>query len=773
MELCQSLALQEHPEAGLRRHSWPDLPHNDACLISNVCLMNLARQQEILEAALEIADEAERATLLDRACADDPNLRAELDELIAVQASAERFFADSVAAAALAADEIEAGKSVESEVTRQDEAIGSQIGPYRLLRRLGEGGCGVVYLAEQERPVRRRVALKIIKLGMDTKSVIARFEAEQQALALMDHPNIARVIDAGATSSGRPYFVMELVEGIKLTSYCDERNLVLPERLNLFVQVCHAIQHAHQKGIIHRDIKPSNILVTMHDGAPVPKVIDFGIAKAIEGRLTDQTVFTPHEHFIGTPAYMSPEQAELGSLDVDTRSDGYSLGVLLYELLTGKTPFDQKELVAAGLDTMRRTLRERDPLSPSARIKGLPEPQLAESARHRGVDPTRLESLLRGDLDWIVMKALEKDRRRRYETANGLASDVKRYLDNEPVVASPPSRIYRLQKLVRRNRATFGAGATVVITLAVSSAVSTRLYLKERDARRLAETAERQKQNLQREAERANQLRQSAEDRQMLVEAAALFGSGQNEAADALLGRIVGGKPAPEYAVLYRTLGDWNAGQARWQSAADRFSVLVQINLSSHIDTTLDDSRYASVLVELGNAAEYDRFRESLIARYGGTENPIIAERVIKVCLLRPAGEEMMHALARYGEVAERSFGAGGHSADPPMAAWRSYSLALLAYRLGNYPLAINRCERSEDLDREVQSRAAGIQFLMAMANARLGRQKQAHADFLAAREIMETNFPSGKVASKRWEGFWFDWLIAQIHMREAESLIR
>src|SRR5438876_101984 len=308
---------------------------------------------------------------------------------------------------------------------------------------------------------------------MDTRSVIARFEAERQALALMDHPNIAKVLDAGATQTGRPFFVMELVRGIKITNYCDENKLSTGARLKLFTQVCHAIQHAHQKGIIHRDIKPSNILVTVNDGAPVPKVIDFGIAKATtDQRLTDKTVFTAFEQFIGTPAYMSPEQAEITSLDVDTRSDIYSLGVLLYELLTGKTPFDAKELLQAGLDEMRRTIREKEPDRPSTRVSTLGGHELTTTAKRRGLEAPRLVNVLRGDLDWIVMKCLEKDRARRYETANGLASDIQRHLNNEPVVACPPSNLYRFQKLVRRNKLTFAAAGGIAAALVIGLGIA-------------------------------------------------------------------------------------------------------------------------------------------------------------------------------------------------------------------------------------------------------------------------------------------------------------
>jgi WD40 repeat protein/serine/threonine protein kinase len=455
----------------------------------------------------------QRAAYLDQACAGDNGLRLKIEALLRVHDEVGSFLENPADGAATL-------RSVETMLVNSVpvEKVGERIGRYKLRERIGEGGCGVVYVADQEEPVRRRVALKVIKLGMDTKSVIARFEAERQALAMMDHPNIAKVLDAGATEMGRPYFVMELVRGIRITDYCDQNNLSIEERLILFMQVCQAIQHAHQKGIIHRDIKPSNILVTLHDGVPVPKVIDFGIAKATEGRLTDLTIYTELHQFIGTPAYMSPEQVEMSGLNIDTRSDIYALGVLLYELLTGQTPFDPKDLLKSGLDEMRRTIRDKEPQRPSTRLSTMLAVDLTAVAKRHGAPPPKFIHLIRGDLDWVVMKALEKDRTRRYETANGLAMDIHRHLNNEPVIACPPTNLYRFQKLVQRNKLAFAAVSAVTAALVIGLGVSTWMFVRERKAHQQTMAAEREQSSLREAAESAEtketQMRQLAETRE-------------------------------------------------------------------------------------------------------------------------------------------------------------------------------------------------------------------------------------------------------------------
>jgi WD40 repeat protein/serine/threonine protein kinase len=429
-------------------------------------------ERSIFVAALDIDDPAARAAYLDRACADDPAVRQRVERLLKAHTAA----GDFLQAPAIAAETPEGLAAETVGPLPSAEGPGSRLGPYTLLGKLGEGGMGTVYLAEQQQPVRRQVALKVLKPGMDSTQVVARFEQERQALALMDHPHIAKVFDAGTTEAGRPFFVMELVNGVPITRYCDEHRCTVRQRLELFVGVCQAIQHAHTKGVIHRDVKPSNLLVCLHDGRPVPKVIDFGVAKAVGQRLSEHTVCTQYGTVVGTFEYMAPEQAELGGSGVDTRSDVYALGVLLYELLTGTTSLQRARLQAASYDEVLRLIREEEPPRPSTRLNSAGARRAAIAA-HRQTEPAKLTKLVRGELDWIVMKCLEKDRTRRYQTANGLARDVQRYLADEAVEACPPSAAYRLGKFARKHRLGLLTALGFVLLLVAVSVVATAGYL--------------------------------------------------------------------------------------------------------------------------------------------------------------------------------------------------------------------------------------------------------------------------------------------------------
>ncbi|HMF12872.1 MAG TPA: serine/threonine-protein kinase, partial [Gemmataceae bacterium] len=435
------------------------------------------RIKELFVAALDLPDAAARQAFLDQACGSDAEVRHRLDALLRAHDAPASVLKQPLAAVPFVdegAAESAATASFNPCAADMGMDIGTLIGPYKLLEQIGEGGFGVVFMAEQQQPIRRKVALKVLKPGMDTRQVIARFEAERQALALMAHPNIAKVLDAGTIEAhglpsvglGRPYFVMELVRGLPITEFCDQAQLTPRERLELFLHVCQAVQHAHQKGIIHRDIKPSNVLVTLQDGAPVPKIIDFGIAKALGQQLTDKTLFTSFAQMIGTPLYMSPEQAALSNVDVDTRSDIYSLGVLLYELLTGTTPFDKERFKEVGYDELRRIIREEEPPKPSTRVSTMGKASTTISTQRKS-DPKRLSQLFRGELDWIVMKALEKDRNRRYESASAFAADVQRYLNDEPVLACPTSVVLRVRKWVRRHKTAAWAASVCIVLVAI------------------------------------------------------------------------------------------------------------------------------------------------------------------------------------------------------------------------------------------------------------------------------------------------------------------
>ncbi|MGD0814850.1 MAG: serine/threonine-protein kinase [Verrucomicrobiota bacterium] len=727
------------------------------------------REKAVFCQAVEITDPEQRRQFLDQACGADKALRERVESLLALSQPAVDFFTEcspALAAAAAETDPAHMLSAAESAV-EAEPLESSRIGPYKLLQKLGEGGCGVVYMAEQEQPIRRRVALKIIKLGMDTKNVIARFEAERQALALMDHPNIARVLDAGATETGRPYFVMELVYGVKITDYCDQNRVSMQERLKLFIQVCNAVQHAHQKGIIHRDLKPSNIMVTMHDGVPVPKVIDFGIAKATEQRLTDKTLFTSYAQLMGTPAYMSPEQMELSGLNLDTRSDIYSLGVLLYELLTGRTPFDTADLLKLGVEELRRTVCEREPLSPSAKLQTLNNEELTKTARMRRIEPPRLVSQLHGDLDWIVLKCLEKDRTRRYEGANALAMDIQRYLDEEAVLARPPSRLYRLQKLVRRNRVVFLFGAAAVTALLVGTIISTLMFFKEREAR-----------------SSEARLRREAELRENASRVALLVTQRRFEEADKLVTNLPLNKPSTEVSTELRALGDWHAANGRWPEAAARFESLIQVNQFDASDLISEDQlKLAAAFLKSENRKGYEQFRQTEVARLGLT-NIASDYRTFKVGLLLPPDTNMMQLFALGGELIEKRIPIDTEMRpnSPRSAEWLEV-LGLLEYRRGNFSAALAWCDRCRTHPAYSAARITTASAIKAMSDWRLGYYQAGVVDWTTASELIQAKSQQGLDFGSTpftifpgvpddLEGSWDDWIIADILRRECDELL-
>jgi len=706
----------------------------------------------LFDAASNLPDAA-REDFLNRVCGEDVVLRTRLEALLAAQARDEGFFEmDPLRVTAVEREPARVEASPREGSAPLLEGANVRIGRYKLLERMGEGGCGVVYLAEQEEPVRRQVALKIIRLGMDTERVIARFEMERQALAMMNHPNIAQVLDAGATETGRPYFVMELVRGVRITDYCDQHRLDLPGRLELFIEVCLAIQHAHQKGILHRDIKPSNILVVEHGGKPVPKVIDFGIAKAIEGRLGDRRTVTFIEQFIGTPAYMSPEQAEAGGLDVDTRSDIYSLGALLYELLTGRPPFDTDRLLELGVEQMRRELIQKEPPRPSKLLFSLESADLAEVAKKRRCEPARLIAGLKGDLDWIVTKAMEKDRQRRYATVNGLAIDVRRSLRNEPVSARPPSRLYSLGKLVRRNWVAFAAGAAVAVALVVGLGTSTVLFFRERDAR-----------------QQQAKLLAEAQKNEMITHAVFLVREGKPGEANALLEQVhtPPRRPSFDSVSVFRAVGDWLAIQQKWQEAARRYAFVLHLDeLDIWSSVTLDYQAYAVLLVETGEFSTYAQFCRATAARYAGESNADAAGRVLKSCLLRPPDAALISALQPLGKIAEDWF--ARHSDNQ----WAAVPVSLWHYRCGHYRRAAELA-LPKDGQSDASAATATNCVILGMALFREGKVEEARENLARARKIVDTGFALGLRSGSGPTGYWYDWLFARILLREAESTIR
>jgi len=725
--------------------------------------MTPAIDKLVFSAASGFADRQERRAFLEYACRGDEERLRRLEEMLEIQQDADEFF--------------ELQPTVEKVPISPDEAgeegeIGARIGPYRLIDRLGSGGCGVVYLAEQQAPVKRKVALKIIRLGMDTENVIARFAIEREALALMDHPNIARVLDAGTTASGRPYFVMELVDGEKITDFCDRNHLGLAARLDLFILVCEAIQHAHQKGVIHRDIKPSNILVREHDGRAEPKVIDFGIAKATAGDLDANATVTQSGQFIGTPAYMSPEQAE-GGVDIDTRSDIYSLGALLCELLTGSPPFRVEQFNERSPEEIRHMLRDGDTGMPSSRLRSITSEEIGLIAARRNVDPHRLPALLAGDLDWIVLKAIEKDRQRRYETADGLAMDVRRYQREEPVLARPPSRRYLLTKLVRRNRVTFVAGGIALFGLLGGLGTATWLFLREREARqeqaRLRDVAE---------SARASEvrLRQFAEAVDAMAQAAVFLRYKEMEQADKLLSGMTA-ELAPrtlESANTLMALANWNLTRQQWKTAADRFyllaHVLTSVDMTDTKQISYDLIPALTAVCEWGEPGQYEIIRSLVVRRFANSANPIVVEQVLKSTLLKEADAEtleIMHPLA----------GIIGNSAneaapDPHLAAWRQFSLALLAFRQGRLDATADWARKSLATADTSPFRAESNHILIAMVDLKRGHIQEARHSISAVRGVVE-KWSAEPFRLREEEGrLWFNWVIVRILLGEAETML-
>jgi len=715
--------------------------------------MSPSPEELFFTAACGFDDPKERQAFLDYACTDNPGLRERLEEMLEIEGDAATFFEFQ--------PEVQPEGGVAKK--REEEGVGAYIGRYRLITRIGTGGCGIVYYAEQEEPVRRKVALKIVKLGMDTEAVIARFELERQALAQMDHPNIARVLDAGATASGRPYFVMELVDGEKITDFCDANHLGIRQRLELFVQVCRAIQHAHQKGLIHRDIKPSNVLVQLRDGVPVPKVIDFGIAKATAATVAGAVTFTQSGQFLGTPAYMSPEQAQ-GSAEVDTRSDIYSLGVLLYELLSGRTPFNLKRLTDNSMDEVRRIIREEEPRHPSASFKMATPEERAAIAANRGTEIPRLASELAGDLDWIVMKALEKERSRRYDSATGFAMDVLRYVNDEPVLARPPSRGYLLGKLVRRNKIIFSLGSIAVIGLLAGLGTSTWMFFQERAERQKAEAEQRK-----------------AELRELIAHAAVRIEYHDLAGADKLLGEVpLNQTPASlEAAKAFGAVGNWHMQAARYTDAASRYTSMFLATANtddSDLPQVSNNLLPATAAVAYADGAQsYEQIRQVALARFGGTGNGGVGQETMEGCLLMPADQKTLKILAPMASFLEKADADGELARASPhgqFSGWVFYTLSLFHYRAGEYAKAAAWAQRCLTFESKNDVRTASMFIVNGMIEQKLGHTPEAQASLVAGKEAVDAAFANTAWLTPPKGESWYDWINAAVLLREAEQIV-
>ena len=721
----------------------------------------------IYQVTLSLEGKVARRRFLDRIYPPEDPAKEEMLQLIEASEASADYFCDADDQRAQVARDIlldtpGAGEGPGGLVGIEEEKPGSQLGLYRVIERIGEGGSGVVYEAGQEHPIRRRVAVKVLRHGTDSKCIIARFESERQALAMMDHPGIAKVLDAGTTDGGQPFFVMELVKGERISTYCDRQKLSIRERVDLFIQVCNAIQHAHQKGIIHRDIKPSNILVVHgDDGSHSPKVIDFGIAKATGvQRLGDHTIFTSHDQFFGTPVYASPEQFDMTRLDIDTRADIYSLGILLYELLTSRTPVSPDEIQGVTKSRLHRTMLDMEVLRPSVRLVAEEKPVLAEIANNRGMEPAQLVHAIRGDLDWIVIKAIEKDRTRRYQTVNSLAMDLGCFLNNQAVLARPPSRVYLIGKFIRRNRLGVGLSAALVLLLVAALMLTTALYHR-------AELASGLQLRLKNAAEAArneeNRLRRKADARANVSRVAMLLDQGRIDEADALRKEypISSIEPSLEAAAVFRSLGDWNAKNGRMDQALPCFRLLMQANRFDRPDSVLlgkDLLVIGAALVEFA-PEEYRSYREEVLKTYMPPGGRAQAEHLLKFCLLGPAEPDVLEKLRPAFDVVEANRSAG--------YSWEAFAISLYHLRRGDANASIETGRMGLGDPSIKLTCQASIHAVLAMAYHDCGDAVEAEKQLETAAEILRNANGTDSVAGQSVEACWWDHSIASSLIRE------
>ncbi len=720
-------------------------------------------ERSLFLALLEMDDPAQRSIFLEQACAGSPELRWQVEQLLSAHDEAGKFME-------LPAKDL---VGVDSDEGQASEVPGMTIGRYKLLEQIGEGGFGVVFMAEQQQPVRRMVAVKVLKAGMDTRQVVARFEAERQALALMTHPGIAQVLDAGETASGRPYFVMELVRGIPITEFCQQNQLNVAERLELFLGVCRAIQHAHQKGIIHRDLKPSNLLVTMFDTTPVVKVIDFGIAKAMGQQLTDKTLFTNFAHLIGTPTYMSPEQAQMSGLDVDTRTDVYSLGVLLYELLTGTTPFERERLATLAYDEIRRVIREEEPPRPSTRMS-TQRPAATAGIVRGGRDTRRLSPSCRGELDWIAMKALEKDRSRRYDSVEAFAADVERYLRDEPVQACPPSLWYQFRKLARRHVPAFVAGAALAAVvllaftgLAVSNIRVSREQVRTRDEKDRADRAQRLAEERASDIQRGLEHLKAAND---LVDRARWY-SGALRLDDAHHALKRASELRPDHAGVWVELSELHTRLGLWDAAAADFAHELELR---EPDTSIRWYYHALLRLTVDDIDGFLAVRRRMHDRFRGTANLQFLLDLVRTTALSAEPHAELETMAQLADRILPTF---------PRDWYCLYIFGMVACRTGQNELAAERLGASITAIAESPKSALGLPGL-AMAHHRLGHTAEARRALDQAGDALEgwTKAAYGNREDRSWVHhlggavtlplLWWDWMEYRLLYREAKLTI-